>query len=80
MKAMDEVSSPLYLRLICDQALGWKSFSEKRETYIATDLRKMISGRLKQKSGKIGKSLRKGFDLGCYLVELLGEERKVGGD
>lgn len=46
MKAMEEVSSPLYLRLICDQAIGWKSFSEKRETYIATDLRKMISGRL----------------------------------
>ncbi|XP_041466709.1 uncharacterized protein LOC121417179 isoform X3 [Lytechinus variegatus] len=57
MKALEEISSPLYLRLVCDQAVRWRSFSEKRETYLATDLKKMLNGILISLETKHGEPL-----------------------
>ncbi|XP_071477880.1 uncharacterized protein [Diadema antillarum] len=57
MKAMEENSNPLYLRLVCDEAVKWKSYTEKKGIHLASDLRKMINGILASLESKHGEPL-----------------------
>ncbi|PIK55655.1 hypothetical protein BSL78_07426 [Apostichopus japonicus] len=49
--------NPLFLTLLCNEASRWRSFAEKRETYLPNELRKLVNATFVQLESSHGDSV-----------------------